>query len=463
MSASLIFTLLVTLLALVTTGIFFYGAYQILRGPTQKVVKRVEAVVMQEIVPAIQEIGPRIRALMFGWEFPPFNSGGLGVACMGLAKGLVKERTDITFVLPKKLPLQSSDMQIAYANIPEVKAHAVNSPLSPYLNTDSYAKTADGSPLYGSDIVSEVRRYGDYGARFADTTPHDVIYAHDWLSFPAGIKAKKISGKPFVVHVHATQFDWAGERGVNQAIYDIEREGLQTADRVITVSERTKQIIVDRYGIAADKVSVVHNGIDDTTAPTISTTQRLQGLKDAGFQIVLFMGRLTMQKGGDYFLTAAKQVLERNPKTLFVVAGSGDMEHQLVEQAATLGIAGNVLFAGFLRGEEQHEAYSAADVFVMPSVSEPFGITALEAMRIGTPVIISKQSGVAEVAPGALQVDFWDVERMADLISQVLLDPVLTERLVADGKETAERMTWERSSKQVRSILDELVPLTHTA
>lgn len=457
MSASLIFTLIVTLLALVTTGIFFYGAYQILRGPVKKVAAKVEAAV-QEIVPAIRELGPKLRMLMFGWEFPPFNSGGLGVASLGLARGIQKQHTDITFVLPKKLPLESTEMRIEYANIPEVTMHAVNSPLSPYLSTASYAKAADGTPIYGADLVSEVKRYGEYGGKLAHTELHDVIYAHDWLSFPAGIKAKQQSGKPFIAHVHATEFDRVSEGGVNQAIYDIEREGLHAADRIIAVSERTKNTIVNRYSIDPAKVEVVYNGIDEATAPTPSTNERLSALKDAGFKIVLFMGRLTMQKGGDYFLTAAKQVLERNPKTLFVVAGSGDMERQLVEQAAALGISGNVLFAGFLRGEEQHEAYGAADVFVMPSVSEPFGITALEAMRIGTPVIMSKQSGVAEIAPGALQVDFWDTERMADLISQVLLDPVLHARLVEDGKETADRMTWERASKQVRSILDELVP-----
>jgi len=387
------------------------------------------------------------------------NSGGLGVACLGLAKGLAGRNADITFVLPKRLAIESPYARMAFANIPEVKAHAVNSPLSPYLNTDTYVKAADGSPLYGNDIVSEALRYGVYGGRLARTEAHDVIYAHDWLSFPAGMEAKRVSGRPLVAHVHATQFDWASERGINQAIYDIEREGMHAADCVITVSERTKRTIIERYGVPAGKVAVVHNGIDEATAPTETETERLGALKAAGYDIVLFLGRLTMQKGGDYFLEAAKRVLTTRPKTVFVVAGSGDMERQLIEQAAALGIAGNVLFAGFLRGEDQYEAYRSADVFVMPSISEPFGITALEAMRIGTPVILSKQSGVAEVAGSALQVDFWDTEKMAELIAQVLADPILRQRLIAEGKQVAEHMTWDRAAAQVRSILDEVSPV----
>lgn len=451
MPASLLLTLIVTLLALGTTILFFYGAYKILRGPARKVAAKVE-----EAVEQVKEIAPRLKALMFGWEFPPFNSGGLGVACLGLARGLASKNTEITFVLPKKLPIESPYVSVAYADIPAVTAHAVNSPLSPYLATSTYAKAADGSPLYGADLVAEVKRYGEHGGKLAEEEAHDVIYAHDWLSFPAGIEAKRISGKPLVAHVHATEFDRTLDGNVNQAIYDIEREGLHAADRVIAVSERTKRTIVERYGIPEEKVAVVHNGIDEVTAPPPAELTRLQSLKDAGFKIVLFLGRLTMQKGGDYFLTAAQKVLREHPKTLFVVAGSGDMERQLIEQAAALGISGSVVFAGFLRGAEQTEAYRAADVFVMPSISEPFGITALEAMRYATPVIISKQSGVAEVAPEALAVDFWDTEKMAGLIAAVLTDPELAKRAAEEGTRVADRMTWERASAQVRHILDEL-------
>jgi len=459
MPASLLLTLIVTLLALATTGIFFYGVYQVLKGPVKKAAAVIHETIQEDIIPAIQEMGPKLRMLMYGWEFPPFNSGGLGVACLGLVRGIGKQNADITFVLPKKLDLDTPYAQIRYPVMPEMKTHAINSPLSPYLGTASYTLAADGTPMYGTDLVSEVKRYGEYGGQLAANEPHDVIYAHDWLSFPAGIKAKKISGRPFVAHVHATQFDWASENGINQSIYEIEREGMETADRVIAVSERTKQTIVTKYGIDPQKVEVVHNGIDEATAPTPTASERLSALKEAGYSLVLFLGRLTMQKGGDYFLDAAKQVLATHPKTLFVIAGSGDMEHQLIEQSASLGIAGNVLFAGFLRGEEQHEAYRAADVFVMPSVSEPFGITALEAMRIGTPVIISKQSGVAEVAPGTLQVDFWDTTKMALLITRVLNDHELRTELITNGKTIAETMTWDRAAAQVRSILDEMTPV----
>ncbi len=403
------------------------------------------------------KIRRRVRILMFGWEFPPFNSGGLGVASLGLTKGLFEHNTDIALVLPKKLPSGIPYAAFQSANLPDGSAFAVNSSLSPYLASASYAKFHDGTPVYGSDLVSEVHRYGARAAEIAKEEVHDLIYAHDWLSFPAGIRAKRASGKPLIAHVHATEFDRTGGGAIDQRIYDIEREGLHAADRVIAVSERTKESVVTQYGIRADKITVVHNGIDETTAPKHSTNERLMRFKKLGYKIVLFMGRITLQKGPDYFLRAAQIVLRNNPRTVFVIAGAGDMERQIIEQAATLGISPNVFFTGFLRGEEQHQAYAAADLFIMPSVSEPFGITALEAMRAGVPVIISKQSGVAEAVENVIRVDFWDVEKLARHIDSLLKEPHRRAALARRGQKEVAALTWTRAADKVRNVADELI------
>ncbi|HQT83011.1 MAG TPA: glycosyltransferase family 4 protein, partial [Candidatus Paceibacterota bacterium] len=279
-------------------------------------------------------------------------------------------------------------------------------------------------------------------------------------SFGAGRAAKRVSKKPFIAHVHSTEFDRVGGDTVDQNIYDLERAGMHEADRVVTVSGRTKDIVVGRYGVPKNKVQAVWNGIDGTTAPAPdpSVPARLSALKKAGYKIVLFMGRITIQKGPDYFVRAARRVIDRDPNVLFILAGSGNMERQMMHLAASLGIADKMLFPGFLRGAEQHEAYALADLFVMPSVSEPFGLAALEAMRIGTPVIVSKQSGVAEAVSNALQVDFWDVEKMADLILSVLESPALRDALSKKGIAEAAGLTWDRSADEVRTLIDQLVP-----
>lgn len=435
--------------ALFASSVFLYGAVKAVRAPLHNVIRAVEETSARAF--------SNLRMLMFGWEFPPFNSGGLGVATLGIVNGLARNNTSITLVLPKKLSVETPNARIISNDAPAIRTHAINSPLSPYLSTASYAKAADGSPIYGESLIDEVHRYGTFGEKLARKEAHDVIYAHDWLSFPAGIKAKRISGKPLVVHMHATEFDRTSNNKVNQDVYNIERRGMHAADRVIAVSKRTKKTIVERYGVPDEKVHVVHNGIDETTAPAPSGMKRLASLKRSGYSLVLFMGRLTLQKGPDYFLRAAAKVLLVRPKTLFIIAGSGDLERKLIEEAAALGVSDRVLFPGFLRGTEQAEAYEAADLFVMPSVSEPFGLAALEAMRAGTPVIISKQSGVSEVVESALQVDFWDVEKMATLIVSTLEDPTLRAALAENGKKEAGTLTWERAALSIRSVLDELV------
>ncbi len=407
-----------------------------------------------------KSVGKRLRILMFGWEFPPFNSGGLGVACLGLTRALADENLDIVFVMPKKLPISVPFAKMVSAEIdnPNISIEIIDSPIKPYANGGSYMVDSDGNPIYGSDLISETKRYARFGAVIAAREQHDIIYAHDWLSFGAGKEAKKVSGKPFIAHVHATEFDRSGGN-VNQDVYEIEHTGLHCADKIITVSNKTKDIVIKKYGVPHKKISVVWNGIDDLTAPVKidSIPPRLLALKKAGYKIVLFMARLTLQKGPDYFVRAAHLVAQKDPNVIFILAGSGDMERQVMHQAASMGLADRMFFPGFLRGHDTHEAYSFADLYVMPSVSEPFGIAVLEAMRAKTPVIVSKQSGVTEAVKSVLSVDFWDVEKMAELILSVVSSAELSAELSAKGVIDAASLTWDRAAHEVRGVIDELM------
>ncbi len=401
------------------------------------------------------------RVLMFGWEFPPYHSGGLGVACLGLTRALSNIGLDVLFVMPKKLDIQTQWARMIFADIEGVESVAINSILRPYVTSKSYVVRGDRSviSIYGQDLMSEVLRYASLGAGIARREQFDVIHAHDWLSFGAGMEAKRVSGKPLIVHVHATEFDrCGGSAGVNPDVYRIEKEGMEYADRVIAVSELTKGIIVREYGIPEEKVRVIYNGIDESTTPAKGSgaLPRLRALKARGYKMVLFIGRVTLQKGPDYFLRVAKRVAEHDPKVLFILSGSGDMENQMMNLAAELGIAGQVFFTGFLEGEERHEVYSVADLFVMPSVSEPFGLTALEAMKLGTPVLMSKQSGVSEVVKHALKVDFWDVEEMANQILSVVGHPGLRQTLSENASREADRLTWTDAALKVNTIVQDL-------
>jgi len=408
-----------------------------------------------------------IRVLMFGWEFPPHNSGGLGVACHGLVRALARDSQGIrlTFVLPRKQDVAGEGANFLFADdyAQSVKVRVVDSILSPYLNTKTYNDyfrllSSGDKNFYGGSLFAEVDGYARRAEVIAVQEEFDVIHAHDWLSFPAGIRAKELTGKPLVVHVHATEFDRTGGNGVHGHVYEIERRGMEVADKVISVSEFTKRVIVDKYRIPSEKVEVVHNGIEIKKASLSDTKGRtpLHVLKDAGMNIVLFVGRITLQKGLEYLLYAAKRVLEHRPNTLFVIAGSGDMTEQMMRLTAELSISKNVLYTGFLRGEELEYAYSAADLFVMPSVSEPFGLTALEAIENGTPVILSKQSGVSEVTNHALRVDFWDSEAMADKIISVLSHSSLSTELRKNAHKELPRISWSLAADKCRAIYSAL-------
>ncbi len=400
----------------------------------------------------------KTRILMFGWEFPPFNSGGLGVACQGLTRSLSERGFEVLFVMPKQLDLSSPYARFVFADRTGVSVIPVDSPLTPYMSSGKYGRERGESSIYGHDLFAEVERYASMGARIANEEQFDIIYAHDWLSFGAGVEAKKATGKPLIVHVHATEFDrCGGGSGINSHVYGIEKWGMEQADVVIAVSGFTKELIMREYGIPGEKIRVVYNGIDESTAPAGKGVQRMRALKNSGYSIVLFLGRITLQKGPDYFLKAAKRVLEVNPQVLFVVAGSGDMDEEMMRLAATLGIANNVIFTGFLTGSDRHEMYLASDLFVMPSVSEPFGITPLEAMKLGTPVLISKQSGISEVVQHALKADFWDIDEMANKILSVVGYPGIREAMAEHGKSEADRITWAQAAQKVDNIVKELV------
>lgn len=394
---------------------------------------------------------------MFGWEYPPFNSGGLGVACLGITRALSQRGYEVLFVMPKKLDVKSPWARFVFANEKGVEHVAFNSPLTPYVSGSAYAR-GEPAGIYASDLFSEVERYTRAGKKIAQDESFDIIYAHDWLSFGPAMEAKRATGKPLIAHIHATEYDRnGGGDHVNEHVYAIERAGMEMADRVVAVSELTKQLIVKHYGIPMEKIRVVYNGIDETTAPETPRLQRMRSLKRSGNKIVLFLGRLTLQKGPDYFLRAAKRVLERNANVLFVISGSGDMEVQVMKLAGDLGIIDKVLFTGFLTGPERAEMYQAADLFVMPSVSEPFGITPLESMKLGTPVLISKQSGVSEIVRHALKMDFWDIDDMANKILAVVGLDALHAELAENAKREADRITWADAAKKLDELVHELV------
>lgn len=428
---------------------------------------------------------------MLGWEFPPFITGGLGTACYGMTKAMDQLGVEVIFVLPKIVESQytthvklltpaakAKPSSFTLSELKNVKFRMLDSPLQPYTTPDIYRQRIEetlrkkqklhgigitsasqimGGLDYAGDMYTEVHRYAALVAELAKNEEFDVVHAHDWMTYPAGIVAAAISGKPLVVHVHSTEFDRSGEH-VNQMIYNIERQGMERADRVIAVSHYTRSITIGRYGISGDKVEVVHNGVERNND---NNNDNDWPLTETGIQkdekIVLFLGRITMQKGPEYFLMAAKKVLEVMDNVKFVMAGSGDLMHQAVEMAAGLGIGQKVLFTGFLQGEDVQRIYKMADLYVMPSVSEPFGIAPLEALNHDVPVIISKQSGVSEVLTHALKVDFWDVNEIANKIVAVLKYPPLQVTLRDYGGSEVRKLRWKDSAAKCIRIYEEML------
>ena len=421
-----------------------------------------------------------MRVLMFGWEFPPHITGGLGTACFGLIKGLIKHGVDVIFVVPKAYGdeskegfrlLNASDVVIDFSKIENqehwsrIKFMEIGSNLIPYVGPEEFEKVMIEDMLrkssqtqsvfsdcysfsgkYGHDLMEEVSRYALVASAIAKDNDYDVIHAHDWLTYPAGIAAKRISGKPLVVHVHATEYDRSGEN-VNPNVYDLERMGMMEADLVITVSNLTRQIVIDRYGISPEKVITVHNAVEPVDRPEMEGVK-----KHVKEKVVTFLGRVTFQKGPDYFIEAAYKVLKKDPNVRFVMAGSGDLLNRMIRRVAHLHIGTKFHFTGFLAGTEVDKMFAMSDVYVMPSVSEPFGISPLEAMRSNVPVVISKQSGVAEILKHALKVDFWDIDALADAIYGLLHYEGLNRMFIRYGKEEVDNLKWDNAAFKVLEV-----------
>ena len=420
-----------------------------------------------------------MKVLMFGWEFPPHISGGLGTACFGLTKGLMKHDVEVLFVVPKAYGdenqeavrlINASDISIDFKDSKyeeywrRITYMEIGSNLIPYVGPEEFKRIIEASELeslssedtilsknfefsgkYGTDLMDEVKRYALVASAVAATNDFDVIHAHDWLTYSAGIAAKSVSGKPLVVHMHATEFDRSGEN-VNQNVYDIERHGMEEADRVMAVSNLTRNIVIEKYGINPDKVFTVYNAVEPSDKPNL---QYQRGVRE---KVVTFLGRVTFQKGPDYFVEAARKVLDKDPNIRFVMAGSGDMLNKTIKRVAELKMGDRFHFAGFLKGDDVDRMFGLSDVFVMPSVSEPFGIVPLEAMRSNVPVVISKQSGVAEILVHALKVDFWDVDALADSIYGLLHYEGLSKMFKQYGKEEVDNLKWENAAIKVKEV-----------
>jgi Glycosyltransferase len=427
-----------------------------------------------------------MRVLMFGWEFPPHITGGLGTACQGLVKGLAKTDTEVIFVVPKTYGdedqsdariVDAGDVLVSTRSISieefwkKVLLMEVESNLIPYVSPEEFRKIVEQSlhdktsltdisssnnfkfsGKYGTDLMEEVTRYAIVAAALAMQNTFDVIHAHDWLTYPSGIAAKRVSGKPLVIHVHATEYDRSGEN-INQSVWNIEKKGMEEADRIITVSNYTRNIVITRYGINPEKVVTVHNAVEFN----LDYSEFAYSDKAVPEKIVTFLGRITFQKGPDYFVEAANLVLSKYSNVRFVMAGSGDMMNRMIKRVAELRISEHFHFTGFLKGADVHRMFAQSDVYVMPSVSEPFGISPLEAMRASVPVIISKQSGVAEVLKHALKIDFWDVEAMADAIYGLLCYDGLSKLFRRYGQEEVTSLKWDEAAKKVNEIYQSLL------
>jgi glycosyltransferase involved in cell wall biosynthesis len=420
-----------------------------------------------------------MRVLMFGWEFPPHISGGLGTACYGMTKGLAHNDVDVLFVMPSASGDEDqSDISIINASdvatadttlsidefLGKVEFLRIGSNIMPYVDPEDYSKlTAEErmmqseefkyhfhnkykfSGKYGTNLMEEVVRYSMVGGTLALQNNFDVIHAHDWLTYLAGIAAKRVSGKPLVIHVHATEYDRTGEN-VNTQVYAIEQMGMREADKVITVSDWTRNIVINKYGIDPEKVVTVHNAVD------FSNRETLVAKRGVPEKTVTFLGRITFQKGPEYFIEAAHKVLQKTNNVRFVMAGSGDLLNRSIRRVAQLGMADKFHFTGFLRGADVQKMFALSDVYVMPSVSEPFGISPLEAMQSNVPTIISKQSGVAEVLKYAIKVDFWDIDALADAIYGLVTYPAIAKMAGEKGYDEVNSLKWDHAAAKIKDV-----------
>lgn len=428
-----------------------------------------------------------MRVLMFGWEFPPHIAGGLGTACYGIVKGLAYNGVQTLFVMPSAsgdedqsaakiinasdVPVESFDSTVDEF-LDKVKFVRIGSNMIPYVDPEEFHEMVESerrlqsenltkcigtkfrfSGRYGSNLMEEVAHYAMVGGTIAmeHKDEFDIIHAHDWLTYLAGIAAKELTGKPLVVHVHATSFDRGTEDQIDSRVYDIEKRGMMAADKVIAVSDLTRNIVINKYGIDPEKVVTVHNAVDFSGRENVKVER---GVRD---KVVTFLGRITFQKGPEYFIEAAAKVLKRTKGVRFVMAGSGDMMNRCIHHVAKLGISDRFHFTGFLRGAEVQKMFAMSDVYIMPSVSEPFGISPLEAMRSNVPAIISNQSGAAEVLKYAFKVDFWEVDAMADDIYALLKYPALADFAAREGYDEVNRLKWNIATAKLKNIYESVV------
>ena len=423
-----------------------------------------------------------MKVLMFGWEFPPNISGGLGTACYGLTRGLASfEDLNVTFVIPRVYGneyntgikfIGAGDVELSGKTLVKQRdleirlSHDVGHEITAYITPEQYIKIIASQEQkvkekvinpargkmkfegkYGSSLFNEISRYAVVASEIARKEHHNVIHAHDWLTYPAGIAARKVSGNPLIVHVHSTEFDRTGDNPNNE-VCEIERNGMELADKVITVSDLTRNIVINKYKINPSKIITVHNAVESTNISDIKKFQK-KGIND---KVVTFLGRITKQKGPEYFIKAAYKVLQMMPDIRFVMAGSGDMLENVMKLVARLKIADRFHFIGFLKGDDVSRMYAMSDLYVMPSVSEPFGLTTLEAIQSNVPVIMSKQSGVSEVIANAIKVDFWDIDAMADAIYGILNYPSLRKYLTENAINEVNNLKWINVASKVREI-----------
>ena len=411
---------------------------------------------------------------MFGWEFPPHILGGLGTASYGLTKGMAENgNMDISFVIPKPhgdedksfariigacdTPIAWRDTDWDYVNsrIGNVMDPQLYFDLRDHIYADfNYMNVndlgcIDFSGRYPDNLLEEINNYSIVAGVIARTVDFDIIHSHDWLTYPAGIHAKQVTGKPLVIHVHATDFD-RSRGNVNPTVFGIERDGMLNADHIITVSNLTRRTVIEKYGIDPAKVTTVHNAVE----PLSEELKNIQVPKSKE-KVVTFLGRIAMQKGPEYFVEAAAKVLQKVHNVRFVMAGSGDMMEKMINLAAQKDIADRFHFPGFQKGKQVYEMLKASDVYIMPSVSEPFGISPLEAMQMGVPSIISKQS--AEILNHVIKTDYWDIDAMADAIYSIITYPAMYKQLHDEGLTEVNGIQWIKAGKKVIDIYNNLL------
>jgi len=393
-----------------------------------------------------------MKVLMLGWELPPHNSGGLGVACYQLAEALAKNDVDLEFILPYQ-----AEHSINFMKVTAARPAGVLEIIQSGIAYDSYKYIYNDGREEWKDIYSQARFYEEAVANMAERMSFDIVHAHDWLTFRAALRIKAAKNCPIVLHVHSVESDRAGGRRGNPLVCEIEETAMLEADTIIAVSELTKRAIVRDYHIPEDKIEVVYNSLDQAQLQPIdgnNAYRYLMQLKAHGYRVVTNVGRLTIQKGLTNLLYAAKEVVARMPKTIFLIVGSGDQYQELISLSADLGIGANVIFVGFQRGKEWRDSFGIADLFVMPSVSEPFGLTPLEAGFYGVPSIISKQAGVSEVFKSCLKVDFWDVNEMANKIVGLLSNQPLSDVLKQEISNELSSVSWDASASKIKSLYE---------